>query len=122
MNTLYGRGVEGWISLEGEGDAEFGMLGTWLMQESKKSEVLGSAEWFQILVYLLACFGAFGFIMLAIFRMNLGKLGVRQLSWLLSLQWAHSSVEVLQCSKIIQQRIYLEQWMRWSRTDGCCLR
>ena len=80
LNTLYGRGVEGWVSLEGDGDAEFrDAFGTWLMPEESEEVggLAGSAlSGFKSSFILLACFGAFGFIMLTIFRMNLGKLGV----------------------------------------------
>ena len=80
LKTLYNRGVDYWISIDGEGDAEFrDAFGEWLMpaEEEETAGLAGNVlSGFKSSVILMACFGAFGFIMLAIYRMDLGKVGV----------------------------------------------
>ena len=80
LTTLYDRGIDGWVSAESEGDAEFrNAFGEWMNFESEDEESIGGFKMFQgfsaLLVIGIATAGV-GFGMMALMRQNLGKIGL----------------------------------------------
>ena len=80
LTTLYDRGVDGWVSADSSGDAEFrDAFGTWMSFEETEDEAVGGFKWVDgfgaIIVIGVATLGV-GVAMIAIMRKGMvGRIG-----------------------------------------------
>ena len=80
LTTLYDRGVDGWVSADSSGDAEFrDAFGTWMSFEETEDEAVGGFKWVDgfgaIIVIGVATLGV-GVAMIAIMRKGMGWVGL----------------------------------------------
>ena len=80
LTTLYDRGVDGWVSADSEGDAEFrDAFGTWMSFEDSEESSVGGFKWVDgfgaLLVIGVATLGV-GVAMITIIRRGMGYVGL----------------------------------------------